>query len=154
MGLTGSVIVCICIYTLMETGVDTLPLQLSEASGVPFYRQVVDQVAQLIRSGRLGPGDRLPSVRELSAQVRVSLITVRRAYADLEAAGLIVRRQGQGTFVARDVETTSRKRALSEAREGLAAAVSRARQLGLTGPALRRCVEALLRDEGGSDGIR
>jgi GntR family transcriptional regulator len=136
----------------METGVEPLPLQLSEASGVPFYRQVVDQIAHLIRSGQQAPGDRLPSVRELSAQVRVSLITVRRAYADLEAAGLIVRRQGQGTFVARDVEATSRDRALSEARDGIAEAVARARQLGLTGRELRRCVESLLHEEGGSDG--
>ena len=83
----------------------SLPIRLSQASGVPYYRQVVDQMSELIRSGQLLPGAQLPSVRELSRQLLVSLITVRRSYADLEAAGLIVRRQGQGTFVAADVES-------------------------------------------------
>ena len=78
----------------------TIDIILSNASGVPFYRQIVDQMADMIRAGTLDPGSRLASVRELALQLQVSLITVRRAYADLEAAGLIVRRQGQGTFVA------------------------------------------------------
>jgi len=121
-----------------------LPIRLSQSSGVPFYRQLVDQVSELIRSGRLAPETQLPSFRELAPQLLVSLITVRRAYADLEAAGLIVRKQGQGTFVATDVEGTSRKQALTAARQVLAAAVTRARQLGLDGPALRSCVEKLL----------
>jgi DNA-binding transcriptional regulator YhcF (GntR family) len=77
---------------------------------------------------------------------------VRRAYADLEAAGLIVRRQGQGTFVAGEVEAASRKRALAEARAQLETAVSRARQLGLRGDALRSSIEELLAAEEGQDG--
>ena len=130
---------------------ETLPIQLSQASGVPYYRQVVDQVANLVRSGALSPGSRLPSVRELAAHLLVSLITVRRAYSDLEAAGLIVSRQGQGTFVADAVEAASREQAIEEAREHLAAALSRARQLGLRGEALRECVRGLLQEEGGPD---
>jgi GntR family transcriptional regulator len=128
---------------------DRLPVQLSQASGIPFYRQVVDQVAQLVRSGQLAPGARLPSVRELSAQLLVSLITVRRSYSDLEAAGLIVRKQGQGTFVAETVKATSRRLALKEARNQLAEAVARARRLGLRGAELRAWVEDLLT---GADG--
>jgi GntR family transcriptional regulator len=131
--------------------VDRLPLQLSEASGVPFYRQVVDQVAQLIRAGQLPPGTRLPSVRDLSRHLLVSLITVRRSYADLEAAGLIVRRQGQGTFVADDVETASRARSLQDAKAQLATAIANARRLGLRGSSLREFVEGLLRKDGESD---
>jgi len=133
---------------------ERLPLKLSSASGVPFYRQIVDQVAELIRAGRLPPGSRLPSFRELAPQLLVSLITVRRAYSDLEQAGLIVRRQGQGTFVADEVETMSRKHALAEARAQLAAAVIRARHLGLDGEALRRAVEHLLveKTRGEADG--
>jgi GntR family transcriptional regulator len=139
--------VCINIYTKAEKIVDTLPIRLSQASGVPFYRQIVDQVAELIRSGQLPSGALLPSVRELSQSLLVSLITVRRSYADLEAAGLIVRRQGQGTFVAEGVETVSRAHALDEARTQLAGAVSRARQLGLRGDELRAFVDALLKEE-------
>jgi GntR family transcriptional regulator len=128
-----------------------LPLQLSDASGVPRYRQIVDQVGELIRAGQLPPGERLPSVRELAGQLLVSLITTRRAYSDLEAAGLIVRRQGQGTFVADDVRAATRERGLAEARDGLAAAVTRARRLGLRGEALRSVLADLLEGEGGSD---
>ncbi len=126
-----------------------LPLQLSEASGVPYYRQVIDQVAELIRSGELAPRARLPSVRELASQLLVSLITVRRAYADLEAAGLIVRRQGQGSFVADGVEQASAQRARAEAIEVLRAAVTRARQLGLDEAEQRELLETFW--EGGPD---
>jgi GntR family transcriptional regulator len=137
------------IFTPAEDVMQRLPIRLSQASGVPFYRQVVDQVGELIRAGQLAPGSLLPSVRELSRQLLVSLITVRRSYADLEAAGLIVRRQGQGTFVAEDVESASRERALAEARTQLADALSRARQLGLRGAALRRTVRSLIEEEEG-----
>jgi len=123
---------------------NTLSLELSQASGVPFYRQLEDQLADLIRSGRLSPGSRLPSVRDLAGQTLVSLITVRRAYADLEAAGLIVRRQGQGTFVAEHVAELSRERAADEARQALTDAVNRAGQLGLSEAQILAHIEGLL----------
>ena len=124
----------------------TLPIRLSDATGVPFYRQVVDQVAELIGSGQIPAGSRLPSVRDLSKELLVSLITIRRSYSDLESAGLILRRQGQGTFVADDVATASRKHSLSEARNLLADSIARAKQLGLNGEALRNTIEPLLSD--------
>jgi GntR family transcriptional regulator len=124
-----------------------LPISLSQASGVPFYRQITDQITDLIRRGVLAACTQLPSVRHLAVQLRVSLITTRRAYADLEAAGLIVSRQGQGTFVAEAAATASHERLLDEAREQLAAAFHRARLLGLRGAALRRFVDALVRQE-------
>ena len=124
-----------------------VPLDLSDGSGVPFYRQIVDQIAGLIRSGQLAPGAQLPSFRDLAPQLRVSLITVRRAYADLERAGLIVKRQGQGSFVADGVGASARRHALEEARSQLAAAVVRARQLGLRGEELRVHVTRLLDEE-------
>ena len=121
-----------------------LQLQLSEASGVPYYRQIVDQLEELIRSGQLQPKEQLPSVRELAGQLLVSLITTRRAYADLEQAGLIVRRQGYGTFVADEVVTASREQAREEAREALAGAIAQARRLGLGVTEVRSTVEELL----------
>jgi GntR family transcriptional regulator len=129
-----------------EVPAQQLAIRLSQASGVPFYRQIVDQLAGLIHSGQLVPETRLPSFRDLAPKLLVSLITVRRAYADLETAGLIVRRQGQGTFVASAVEGAARRRALAEAKTQLAAAFTRARQLGLRGAALRDLVETLLDD--------
>jgi len=124
----------------------TLPIALSQASGVPFYRQIVDQIAGLIRDGGLGPGDRLPSVRALAGSTLVSLITVRRAYADLEAAGLIVRRQGQGTFVAEDVAAASAERAARAGADLLGGAVAEALRLGLDAAAVRDAVERALEE--------
>ena len=91
---------------------EQLTIQLSDASGVPYYRQIVDQVALLIRSGQLPPNALLPSVRELAKQLLVSLITVRRSYADLEAQGFIVRRQGHGTYVSGKARKAPKKQAL------------------------------------------
>jgi GntR family transcriptional regulator len=127
--------------------VSTLPLSLSAASGVPFYRQMTDQIAALIRSGRLPPGTLLPSVRDLAAQLMVSLITARRAYADLEAAGLAVRRQGQGTFVADEVEAAAAERSLAQARALLCDAVRRARLLGLDPEGVEAQVRHVLASE-------
>ena len=123
-------------------------ITLSDASGVPYYRQIVDQLAQSIRSGQLPPDGQLPSVRELAAQLMVSLITVRRAYTDLETAGLIVCRQGQGTYVAKDVKHASPEQALEEARAALAGALEIARRLGLQGDELRHCLDELLAGQG------
>ena len=129
---------------MTESLLDQWSLELSDASGVPFYRQIVDQLAELIRSGRLAPGARLPSVRDLAAQLMVSLITTRRSYADLEAAGLIVRRQGQGTFVAEEPEGASREQALVEGRQLLTDSIVRARRLGLSADDIRRFVDKAL----------
>jgi GntR family transcriptional regulator len=100
----------------------TLSITIRQNTGVPFYRQIEDQLAALIRSGRLAPGTRLPSFRELAKDLLVSLITVRRAYADLENDGLIVRRHGQGSFVADNVQAPKPAQTTA-ALEGVRAAV-------------------------------
>lgn len=122
---------------------DPLPIQLSDASGVPYYRQVIDQLAAQIRSGSLAVGAPLPSVRRLAVELKVSVITTRRAYADLEAAGLVVRRQGRGTFVAQ-AETDGWSDA--RAAELMTDAVRKARELGLDDEALRAAFTAALED--------
>ncbi len=143
---------CILRYTVSAPAPLRMPrLVLNQASGLPFYRQITDQLTDLIRRGTLSPGAQLPSVRDLAVQLKVSLITTRRAYADLEAAGLIVSRQGQGTFVAEEAATASHDRLLVEARAQLAAAFHRARLLGLRGAALRRFVDTLVRKDGSDE---
>ena len=83
-------------------------LRIEPSSAVPVYRQVVDQINYQIAGGILRPGDRLPSVRELARQLPANQNTVLKAYEQLSAAGLISRRQGDGTFV-EDVKTTIKK---------------------------------------------
>ena len=121
-----------------------LTISLSEASGVPFYRQIVDQIAGLVRTGQLPNGERLPSFRDLAADLTVSLITVRRAYSELETAGLVVRKQGQGTFVAPSVRTASRADIRKRARAAIASGLHQAQQLGLTVAELTKVTEDLL----------
>jgi GntR family transcriptional regulator len=122
-----------------------LPIGLSEASGVPFYRQIVDQLGGMVRSGQLQAGDRLPSVRDLATQLAVSLITTRRAYADLEADGLLVCSQGQGTFVAASgASPRAGAQARTQARQALAGAVIGALQAGLDRSAVLSAVQAAL----------
>jgi GntR family transcriptional regulator len=68
-------------------------------SGVPFYRQIIDQVKSAIATGMLEPGDRLPTVRQLAVDLSVNPNTVSRAYTELELTGLVETQLGSGTFV-------------------------------------------------------
>ena len=73
---------------------------ISPAAAGPLYEQIVNAVKREIAAGRLSPGEALPSVRALAAELLVSLITIKRAYEELERDGIIYSRQGLGTFVA------------------------------------------------------
>lgn len=121
-----------------------LPISLSEASGVPYYRQILDQLAGLVRSGQLAAGEQLPSFRDLAGDLTVSLITVRRAYAELQSAGLVVRKQGQGTFVAPSVRKASKADIKKRARQAIATALRDARTLGLAMPEIAALTQALV----------
>jgi GntR family transcriptional regulator len=82
----------------MESDV-TLKIQLDVKSGVPFYRQIIDQVRAAIATEALAPGDRLPTVRQLAVDLSVNPNTVSRAYTELELTGLVETQMGSGTFV-------------------------------------------------------
>src|ERR1039457_1083459 len=73
--------------------------QLDLHSGVPVYRQVIDQVRGAIAAGQLTPGDQLPTVRQLAVDLAINPNTVVRAYRELELGGLLETHQGTGTFI-------------------------------------------------------
>jgi GntR family transcriptional regulator len=77
----------------------TINPSLDLSSGVPFYRQIIDQVKSAIATGELAPGDRLPTVRQLAVNLSVNPNTVSRAYTELELTGLVETQMGSGTFV-------------------------------------------------------
>ncbi|MEJ2649442.1 MAG: GntR family transcriptional regulator [Sedimentisphaerales bacterium] len=79
-----------------------IEFKLDIKSGVPFYRQIVDQIRYGIASQRLLPGEQLPTVRELAVQLEINPNTVRKAYSELEILGVLNTQQGTGTFVAND----------------------------------------------------
>ncbi|MEG0542479.1 MAG: GntR family transcriptional regulator, partial [Angelakisella sp.] len=76
-----------------------MEILLSNTSGVPIYQQIVTQVRQMIMNGALTEGDSLPSMRLLAKELRISVITTKRAYEELESMGLLVSVAGKGCFV-------------------------------------------------------
>lgn len=87
---------------------------LSPTSPDPMYKQVTDQIKNAIASGDLKPGDKLPSIRELSEGLKISAITIKRAYLDLENEGYILTRAGLGSFVGEIDKEKLRKEKLAE----------------------------------------
>ena len=117
-----------------------MELFLSASDPRPMYQQIVDQVTDKVMAGDWAPGQSLPSIRELAAASRVSVITVRRAYEDLERAGVIATRQGKGSVVA---ERSDLPTALmhDELRRQLEALLAIAARLGLTRAELQRLLD-------------
>ncbi|MCL4814619.1 MAG: GntR family transcriptional regulator [Vicinamibacteraceae bacterium] len=100
-----------------------------------MYLQIIEQIQQRIAVGDWPPGHELPSIRALAAETRVSVITVKRAYLELERAGVIVTRQGRGSFVA-ERAGLSLELHRQELDTQLAAAADLGRRLGLSADAL------------------
>ena len=86
-----------------------MKLHINPKEGKPIYRQIMDQVKYLIASGRLSPGDELPTVRGLAQDLLINPNTVARAYRELEQAGILVTRQGAGTYVSTQGTPLSRE---------------------------------------------
>lgn len=100
-----------------------MDIKLSNAGGVPIYEQIVSQIKAKIISGQLVEGDALPSMRLLAKELRISVITTKRAYEELEREGFIVSMTGKGSFVAgRDLEFV-REEHLRQIEEHMAAIV-------------------------------
>ena len=104
---------------------------ISPAAAGALYQQIVDRVKREVSEGRLKPGAALPSFRMLAEDLLVSLITVKRAYEELEREGIIFRRQGLGTFVAAQGHDRSREAKLSVAEELFREAAREAAEAGL-----------------------
>lgn len=115
-------------------------LFLSTSGSTPMYQQIVDQITAKVMAGDWPAGRPLPSIRELASASRVSVITVKRAYAELGLAGVIVTRQGMGSFVAESPElSTSLLR--GEFTRHFDAMLATARQLGLSMTDIRQLLD-------------
>jgi GntR family transcriptional regulator len=104
---------------------------ISAAAPGALYQQIVDGLKREVSEGRLTPGTALPSFRVLAEDLLVSVITVKRAYEELEREGIIYRRQGLGTFVADTADERSRDAKKERARELLVEALREATEAGL-----------------------
>ncbi len=107
-----------------------MQIHLSPGDGLPIYKQIISQVKYLLGAGRLAQGDELPSVRALARQLLVNPNTVARAYRDLEAMGVLVSKQGAGTYVAETGSPLARREKLRILGERADALLAEARQLG------------------------
>lgn len=105
---------------------------LSNSSDKPIYEQIASQVKAQILSGTLVAGAKLPSIRALASDLGVSVITTKRAYADLEQLGFICTVQGKGCFVAEGNQELLRENQLCRIEELLAQAATQAEALGVT----------------------
>ena len=74
--------------------------ELDPKSGIPFYRQIIDQIRYGIAAGKLKVGDQLPTVRALAVELKVNLNTISKAYRELEIKNILETQQGSGTFIA------------------------------------------------------
>jgi GntR family transcriptional regulator len=101
-------------------------------SGVPVYRQLMDQIKFHVASGIAKPGDELPSTRALSAELGVNPMTISKAYSFLEREGVIERRPGRPLVVSGVAPDELRSRKVDQLRESLRPMVTVARQLGIS----------------------
>lgn len=105
---------------------------LSNTDSAPIYEQITRQLRAKIVSGELAPGAALPSMRLLAKELRISVITTKRAYEELEREGLIVTQTGRGSFVAEVSGERLREEQLRAVEKHLADAVHAAKMGGLT----------------------
>ena len=120
-----------------------IELRVDHRNGLPVYQQIVQQVKHALRLGLLVPGDRMPTVRELVATLAINPNTVMKAYRELELAGLIGGRVGQGTFVLKSLNGSSPDD-LAEMRAGLEAWLARAKALGLDDESVTALIDTTL----------
>lgn len=109
-----------------------MELIISNTSSKPIYEQITGQIKAMILSGELAEGEQLPSIRALANSLRVSAITTKRAYADLEADGFIETVQGKGSFVAGGNAELIREEQLRQVEELMGQAVDAGRAMGLS----------------------
>jgi DNA-binding transcriptional regulator YhcF (GntR family) len=121
--------------------------EVNPTSGVPIYRQIVDQVHALVAGGTLQPGDMLPSVRRVARDAAVNPMTVSKAYSRLEVEGVVQRVRGQGMEVLPPGQNGTLDQRKQQFRQTIEPALHRARQLGLNRTQIRDVIASLLQDQ-------
>ena len=104
---------------------------ISNSSGEPIYEQITNQIKALILVGELGAGDSLPSIRSLAQELRISVITTKRAYEELEKEGFIQTVPGKGSFVSSQNKELLKEKRMRVIEEKLSEAVEESKLIGL-----------------------
>src|ERR1700685_3084554 len=122
------------------TKADTFDFRLDLHSGVPVYRQIIDQILGGIASGRLAVGDQIPTVRQVAVDLAINPNTVVRAYREMEIRGVLETQQGTGTFIAEQQPATDSRARNRQLQQFAAEVIARA---GANGFSLTELMEAL-----------
>ena len=121
---------------------------ISNSGDKPIYEQITAQIKNMIMSGKLKEGDPLPSMRLLAKELRISVITTKRAYEDLERDGFIVTMVGKGSFVKAADTSLVREEQLKRIEELLSKAIQIASQSGIEKEEISEMLELLYQEEG------
>ena len=116
---------------------------ISNSSDKPIYEQIVSQMRDAILTGELDQGEALPSIRSLANDLRISVITTKRAYAELEAQGFIDTVQGKGSFVTGGNVELLREERVRQVEELLGKALDKAKVVGITTAELHEMLDTL-----------
>lgn len=134
---------CILYMYCMNSEVRLVRIVLSNDSKQAIWEQIAEQIKDAIMKGELNPGDPLPSIRSLARELRISVITTKRAYDELEAERFVDSVQGKGSFVATQDTALMREKRLHTIEARLSEALIEARLLGLTYSELEQMLRIL-----------
>ena len=124
-----------------------MDILLSNASSKPLYEQIVEQIKRAIMQGEVQEGDALPSMRVLAKELRISVITTKRAYEELEREGFIVTMTGKGSFVAGKNREMIREEHLKQAEEHLQQASTLAKRSGIALEELQAILQMIYEEQ-------
>jgi GntR family transcriptional regulator len=130
-----------------------MDIQIDLESGIPIYIQLVDRIEQMVVSGQLQPGQQLPTIRQLAADLRVNYNTVGRAYLILDQQGIISTQQGRGTYITTRLDEAQVQKLWMDKLRGLIGqAVRDALALGYSPQEIERIVTEELNQAAGAAG--
>lgn len=119
---------------------------LNNSSMVPIYEQLVNQIKDLILKDEIKENDALPSVRVLSGELKISALTVKKAYDFLEEEGFVVTVHGKGTFVAATDKELAKEARRKSVEDDFAEAIDKAKTIGMTNDEIREIVDIILEE--------
>lgn len=128
-------------------GFHSVKILISNTSTRPLYEQIKDQLKDAILQGELAPGDALPSIRAFAAGLKVSVLTIRRVYDDLEQEGFVTSQVGKGTFVSQGNVELLRDARRRRVEEKMAAMIADAKTLGITKEELSAMMDILYEED-------
>ena len=126
---------------------ETINFTLDAANGTPIYRQIIQQIEYAILSGRMQPGDRLPTIRSLAVELKANPNTIARAYSELEIRGILATQVGSGTFISDKKPVMEDDSLNRKIREVTARFVQEMRDLGIDSRELVKLIELFIKEE-------